>query len=977
MAQVINTNVSSLNAQRNLNASQSSLATSLQRLSTGLRINSAKDDAAGLAISDRMTSQVRGLNQAARNANDGISLAQTAESGLGEVGANLQRMRELAVQSANSTNTASDRAALQAEVSQLLQEIQRVSTTTQFNGQNILDGTFTAAQFQVGANANQTIIANTGNAQTNAIGSYQVNTNTLHAVSGQALQGGQLVINGTDIGRSTSGTAESLATAINAAASKTGVTATARTEQKSSLDPKNVPLANQALQSGDLVINGVNIGAVAGDKNAALQGRNIAAAINGRTSETGVTATADAATGALTLTSATGKDIHITSHNAAEGGMRVENATGLEMVGDIERTVDFTGKVGKSQVVTITAAHAAGVAGSTLSVAGESFLFVTDGTAKAPNEINIGTDSNGLAANIRAALKANDNVMKVANIGEDVTAPANVVITSKVDETAAAHASTVAGTGTLAVNTSLGEGTATVGGAAANTGVVGIESAPSAKGGGHGIVDGSTIDIGGRTYEFVSATLANRHVVGKGNIAVQINNATPTAAGTLANLAAAVNAEYAAGRSTAQIAPGFVSGSSTSFTVKEAKSFGSTRLELATGVLQQAKMTAQAYSNAGAKTAIEVAREAMRGKTLSIAGKTFTYVDTVERGKEADQIAISAVANDQATNIKTAITAAIANGSLKDVAINVAGSTNADVVLDATSAAYSTSHENGILKLSTSAPSSGLQIDTTASKAGVGVAIGDTVKVGGVTYEFGLASQASASVKGNVLVKLGVGTTASDASKATTANLAVAINEQYQAGNSTVKVSDATGNTISLVNVNYGSQKVVPGATEPLSNGSGGYLRAYNTSGSDGGYSTGNMTHGTLTLNSANNYTIEGTNTVTAGLHEAAVQMSTIDKIDISSVEGANAAISLIDGALAQVASTRADLGALQNRFSSVVSSLNATSENLSAARSRIQDADFAQETAALSRNQILQQAGIAMLRQANALPQNVLSLLK
>lgn len=147
MPQVINTNIASLNSQRNLNTSQTSLATSLQRLSSGLRINSAKDDAAGLAISERMTSQINGLNQAARNANDGISLAQTAEGALGQLGDSLQRMRELAVQSANSTNSATDRAALQSEVSQLQSEIDRIATQTQFNGLNLLDGSFTSQQF--------------------------------------------------------------------------------------------------------------------------------------------------------------------------------------------------------------------------------------------------------------------------------------------------------------------------------------------------------------------------------------------------------------------------------------------------------------------------------------------------------------------------------------------------------------------------------------------------------------------------------------------------------------------------------------------------------------------------------------------------------------------------------------------------------------------------------------------------------------
>src|SRR5688572_32923324 len=157
MAQVINTNVLSINAQRNLSTSQSSLATSLQRLSSGLRINSAKDDAAGLAIANRFTTQIRGMNQAVRNANDGISLAQTAEGALGELTSNLQRIRELAVQAANSTNSSSDRAALDQEVQQRLAEVDRIAQTTSFNGTKVLDGSFGTAAFQVGANGGETI----------------------------------------------------------------------------------------------------------------------------------------------------------------------------------------------------------------------------------------------------------------------------------------------------------------------------------------------------------------------------------------------------------------------------------------------------------------------------------------------------------------------------------------------------------------------------------------------------------------------------------------------------------------------------------------------------------------------------------------------------------------------------------------------------------------------------------------------------
>jgi flagellin len=169
MALTINTNVQSMNAQRNLSKSQSSLANSMQRLSSGLRINSAKDDAAGLAISDRMTAQIRGMNQAVRNSNDAISFAQTAEGALGEMTNILQRMRELGVQSANGTNSTDDRNALNSEFSELSSELDRIVDTTKFNGQNLLDGTYSganAAEFQVGANAGEKISVAIGNMDT-------------------------------------------------------------------------------------------------------------------------------------------------------------------------------------------------------------------------------------------------------------------------------------------------------------------------------------------------------------------------------------------------------------------------------------------------------------------------------------------------------------------------------------------------------------------------------------------------------------------------------------------------------------------------------------------------------------------------------------------------------------------------------------------------------------------------------------------
>lgn len=604
MPQVINTNVASLNAQRNLTTSQGQLATALQRLSSGLRINSAKDDAAGLAISERFTTQIRGLNQAVRNANDGISLSQTAEGALAETGNALQRIRELAIQSANSTNSASDRAALNAESSQLLSEVQRIAQSTQFNGQNILDGTFSSAQFQVGANANQTISFGINGATTNLLGAYQA---TSTAVGSNAFDGAGFTINGVEVGVSaatsaagvTADSATAKATAINSKSNLTGVTATA-----SNTVVGAGPVARAGLASGALVINGISVGAISSDGSAVTQGRNAATAINAVTNQTGVIATADASTGALTLVASDGRNIALTSSAAtAAGAQAIQNATGL----DVSAGANATG-----------------------------------------HEVNTLTFGAG-------------------NLD----------------------------TGTPALAT------------------------------------GDTFTIEGRTYE-----LTTGGAVTAGNVAVTVGAAsTPTA--TIAALSTAINAEYAAGRTSV-----VASGATATALVLTSDKFG-------------------------------------------------------------------------AANINYSTT----SGGTATAAITTAGVASAD--------------------------------------------------------------------------------------------------------------------------------------------------------------GSGNTTRGVLTLSSAASFTLGGTDLAFGGLASASPSLTRLDTVNISTVAGANAAIAVLDGALSQVTSIRADLGAVQNRFSSTVSNLQATSENLSAARSRILDADFAQETAALTRAQILQQAGTAILSQANAIPQNVLSLLR
>jgi len=339
MAQVINTNIASLTAQRNLNTSQSSLQTSLQRLSSGLRINSAKDDAAGLAISDRLTTQINGLDQARRNANDGISLAQTAEGALAQSGDILQRIRQLAIQSANATNSATDRKALNDEVNQLVQEVNRVAGTTTFNGLKVLDGSYQGQQFQVGANANETIGVSIQGASSNDLqnNSITLQTNTAHdglgaaeaaatntAPSSNGVGAQSLSISGaagsSNVSILADASAADVANAVNAVVSSTGVQAKAITTAK--IDTLS------ASGTVSLKLNGSGTATTISAQVTTTDLTALATAINNVAGKTNVTATLAADKASVTLTQADGKDITLENFtNSAAGTLHATGAS--------------------------------------------------------------------------------------------------------------------------------------------------------------------------------------------------------------------------------------------------------------------------------------------------------------------------------------------------------------------------------------------------------------------------------------------------------------------------------------------------------------------------------------------------------------------------------------------------------------------------------------------------------------------------
>jgi len=328
---VINTNTASINAQYNLSKVNQEMEKAMEQLSSGKRINSAADDAAGLAISTRMESQIKGLEQAMRNAADGQSLIDTTEGAHTEITNILQRMRELAIQAVNDTNVNADRANLNAEVNQLTAEIDRIAGQTTWNGVAVLDGTFTSKSFQIGAEAGQTVSLDIDSVSTTQLGSYKTTlaTEANDVTGGSEILGDTLAVTGhlgsADATYAAGASAKDIAAAINADTSSTGVSATATTMAK--IDTLT------AAEAVSFTLNGT---AVASSTPASTNDlRNIRDAINAVASSTGVTATVGSTNAELVLTAIDGRDIAFTSVSTATAGTDFDitalNAAGVEV----------------------------------------------------------------------------------------------------------------------------------------------------------------------------------------------------------------------------------------------------------------------------------------------------------------------------------------------------------------------------------------------------------------------------------------------------------------------------------------------------------------------------------------------------------------------------------------------------------------------------------------------------------------------
>lgn len=772
MALTVNTNIASMNAQRTLGGSTNALSTSLERLSSGSRINSAKDDAAGLQISNRLTSQINGLSVAVKNANNGVSIAQTAEGAMQESTNIMQRMRDLALQSANGSNSDSERVALQEEFNALSGELTRIADTTSFGGQKILNGGMSNTSFQIGANANETV----------SFGLSNVSASALKGSFSSAKVAGDV----STLSAAVTGAANKFApsTATGASASPAGAVkvGTAIAADAAIFGGTGADKLTSAAASDGLKINGTAINLAEGDSR-----QGVVDKINAQSNTTGVTASF--ADNQITLSSAN-------TFTVAAGA----NTEALGLAAD-------------------DATDGGAASAFTLPTASGTITLNVGGTSTA---IDLDADSNG-------KLEGAGGVIEAINAKTTETG-----VTASVD----------AATGALKLQ---GTSAFTITGADASTGLA-TGGAP-------------------QTNATGTANLRDATLAAGGDLTIGTTPITLAVGDTLADVADKINQETGTTGVTASVNDkgGLSLSSTVDFQIAETGV--SAALNLTDGTNAEL-VEAGAASNGGA---------AKDG--------SFKLNDVAISFNKGDDIAaVMKSINDQTAN--TGVTASEKDGRL------VLSSENGD---------------GKSIKLADDVAGSLSTIGLTAGTSAAKLQDATAINLNGTEVKLAAGSDMNA-----------VATAINTASTGVSASVNTEGKLELFSGNESFTLTDGAGGTglaaLGLTNV--------------------------------------------------------------AGTQTGVVTESSVSNLDITSAEGAQQAISVLDGAMQQIDSERAKLGAVQNRFESTISNLQNVAENTSASRARIMDTDYAAESANLAKNQIMQQAGTAMLAQANQLPQAVLSLL-
>ncbi len=896
MSSTINTNIASINAQGNLAKSQSALNTALQRLSSGLKINTAKDDAAGMAISDRMTSQIKGLNRAAQNANDGISLAQTAEGALQETDNILQRMRELSIQSANATNSATDRRSLQSEVNQLMAEMNRISSSTSFNGLKLLDGSFNTQEFQVGANANETISVSVAGASAETLGAEQITSQISSAKGASTVE-----LDGTKLGN----TAVVAADAATARATNNFSGATTATIKDASGNTTDVNIAATATAA------------------------EIASALNGT-----------AGIEAVGYNAASFDFTSLLAETLADPGDTVS----FELSTDANTAQTVSYRIGDTDAQTRT---------NIVSALQTAITAVN--TASGDSDLSLSGISDFATADKLTLSSASGKDINIANFSvANTTAAATIGLTSQASLTGVA----ITATFTSSIETGpLGDATFTFNTGADVAATNNNFFAATQTGAGK-----AALDAGGYTATQASSGGVVQFVLKGSTTATDFSvNFAGGAAGDVVALAVPGGA-YTGGTTATDAAGTFVTGAGVTATAIDT---AVTATNLVTG-LDESSVSLIEGGNDSTSLRGNVTVAADAGYSLQFSANATEFKATASNATALTMTAGTA-------------TVGIAEGNgVSAQTLNISGLTNEQVNVGVNSSAKqiasyvnSVSGSSGVTALARSEASlSGLSANGTVSFNLYG-SNSDAVAISASVTTTDLSALATA-------INNRSGSTGITATVNTSGGL---------------KLTSATGDDIKIENFEHSSAVTDPsGATDVERTiqvtgmtGSAVTLKDGGTT-AEGGHLDSTIVAGRVTFQStAGAFAVTSDitnaaggvlNTATEGESVSSAKTK-LSQIDISTAAGAQDAISVVDAALSQVNAIRADLGAVQTRFSSTVSNLTTTAENITAARSRIQDTDYAAETAALTRAQILQQAGTAMLAQANSLPNTVLSLLQ
>lgn len=872
MALTINTNIMALNTQNQLNKSSSMMQTAMERLSSGLRINSAKDDAAGLAIADRFNTQIRGLNQAVRNANDGISLAQTAEGAMGEMTNILQRMRELAVQSINDTNTASDRLALQNEVDQLYSELDRIAGTTQFNGQNILDGTLRSTTFQVGANAGQTLDVSLESVTTQKLGlngfsalgelnTGRVNSAGLDFTNGGdnfEIAAGDILINGEsafaatfDNGEANTNLAAGLEAAIDANSAVTGVSAEAYNTVSS------LALADDGTVYS-AAINSVDVQAGSAEEFVDLVNRDVA----------GVTAVLNS-DNSITISNDTGNDITLANNSATStNNLGIQNGTYAGYLSltstdgsaiTVAANTDASGTIADVQALGLNASNGSGE----LTGAVVSDNALTEAMDIEINGVQIGATDGISAADKAAAINAVES-----ETGVEATAYNEVTVDLDITAIVTGDVITINGT---EISLTGDESTEDVVASIAASSLNGVTATSN--------VDGQLI--------LQSEAGLDITVGGSQNVI----DAVTDIQGTSITLSTTGETTGVYTMSLGYSVPAYAS----TFTID-----GANEITVAAGATAStvaALIDAVSGYSASASDSGQIVVSKDDGTDFSL---EFT-------GGRSDPL-----------NLSTPAVTAL--GAIDNT--NTADNDTLDITIDGTEYSFALEGGANAYDLSTSEIVGLINADSNITSAGVFAQLN--------AGDIELVNNNPTAV---VTVDI-TGTT-------------TFVNVPAAATDATVTAATATAGTgTASVSTIFEADSAAKGRLSLSSNEGADILVA----GSDVD-ELGLVTQG------------GSTDVVGSGL-------------DITNAANATVALGRIDDALTTINEARSALGAVQNRFESTISNLSNVSQNLTAARGRIIDADFASETTMLSKAQILQQAGTAMLAQANASQQSVLSLL-